>query len=557
MSQSVVFNNTSYLIPNTGDVNWGDNVTSYLVAIAAGAFQLSGGSFFLTAEANFGPSFGLASLYYKSRTANLASAGVLRLAKTDTIDWRNNANSANLVLGIDGSDNLTFNGAVIPTGGSTFVSSITGTANQVIASSPTGAVTLSLPQNIDTGASPTLAGLTLSGLTASLPVLTNGSKALVSGQINLAAQVTGNLPVANLNGGSGAISTTYWAGNGVWSTPTGSGTVNAGTAGQVAYYATSTTAVSGNPILSVDSSSLRVTVNSVGVPADIVAVSGTSAASRLALQNSNTSTWNYQLIGDATSVRLRDSNNTQDVLTYTHSSNLLSTTESLVVGEGTTGSNARSVTINSGSSGATLASLNFQRNSVASGNINSDSNGVVINAISGSSVFTSVNGVALSTQDSAKLTLNTPIVFNPTTSGITGTTTNNSASAGIVGEYVESVVGPVAYGASAVFGDATTISLTAGDWDVTLVSLISPSVALGAIGDHGISTTAGNSTTGLVLGSNRLQQDAPSNGDNAIIVIPSYRMSLSGTTTVRAKFAATYAGATPNFYGRLSARRVR
>lgn len=45
------------------------------------------------------------------------------------------------------------------------VTSITGTANQVIASASTGAVTLSLPQNINTGASPTFAGATLGNVT--------------------------------------------------------------------------------------------------------------------------------------------------------------------------------------------------------------------------------------------------------------------------------------------------------------------------------------------------------------------------------------------------------
>jgi hypothetical protein len=45
----------------------------------------------------------------------------------------------------------------------TGVTSITGTANQVNASSPTGAVTLSLPQSISTANSPQFAGLTLTG----------------------------------------------------------------------------------------------------------------------------------------------------------------------------------------------------------------------------------------------------------------------------------------------------------------------------------------------------------------------------------------------------------
>ena len=44
------------------------------------------------------------------------------------------------------------------------VTSITGTTNQVIASSPTGAVTLSLPQDIATGSTPTFAGITLTSI---------------------------------------------------------------------------------------------------------------------------------------------------------------------------------------------------------------------------------------------------------------------------------------------------------------------------------------------------------------------------------------------------------
>jgi hypothetical protein len=115
MSVILEINNVDYPYPEPGDVAWGEDATAWAQAVTSGMLQKAGGLFQLLDEVDFGPNYGLKSIVYKTRSANIASAGQFRLARTDVISFRNEANDANLDLSVDASNQLLFNGNPIGT----------------------------------------------------------------------------------------------------------------------------------------------------------------------------------------------------------------------------------------------------------------------------------------------------------------------------------------------------------------------------------------------------------------------------------------------------------
>jgi hypothetical protein len=152
------------------------------------------------------------------------------------------------------------------------------------------------------------------------------------------------------------------------------------------------------------------------------------------------------------------------------------------------------------------------------------------------------------------------LTFTPTTAGQLGTTTNNAAAAGVVGEYVESVVplGSAVSLTNATPATMTSISLTAGDWDVrTLVQYYPVSTT---------SFTALATSLALVTNTTDITPGRYNNVPQGTIVasgsvtyssgIPNYRFSLSGTTTIYATCNAAFTVSTMTCFGILSARRM-
>jgi hypothetical protein len=119
LSLTLTINGQAFQYPEPGDSNWGTQATLWASAVTTGMLQKAGGSFTLTAEVDFGSGFGLKSLYYKTRTANVASAGAFRLARTDVVSWRNEAGGADLNLSVDASNSILWDGVAFLTASNT------------------------------------------------------------------------------------------------------------------------------------------------------------------------------------------------------------------------------------------------------------------------------------------------------------------------------------------------------------------------------------------------------------------------------------------------------
>lgn len=139
-----------------------------------------------------------------------------------------------------------------------------------------------------------------------------------------------------------------------------------------------------------------------------------------------------------------------------------------------------------------------------------------------------------------------------------GTATNDSAAAGDVGELLTATAAPAAVAlTTATQANVTSVSLTAGDWEVSGEVNYTPAgtTSITVIGQ-------GVSTTSATLGAqDTYSQDAfAANVPGAIVITkiaPTIRISLAATTTVYLVARATFTVAALSAGGTIRARRVR
>jgi len=142
------------------------------------------------------------------------------------------------------------------------------------------------------------------------------------------------------------------------------------------------------------------------------------------------------------------------------------------------------------------------------------------------------------------------------TAGIVGTTTNNNANAGSVGEFITNTTTGTSI-SNLVAANATSVSLTPGDWDIE--GTVNYSLGAGATCTFYTASVGLTSATLVGLGgSNMVTGVSWNNGLGSItLASPTVRVSITSTSTVYCVADAAFTGGTCTVNGSIRARRVR
>lgn len=411
------------------------------------------------------------------------------------------------------------------------------------------------------GGAGAISGLTLDGALYAASANTIASTAaMTNGQILIGS--TGAAPVKNtISGTANEITITNGAGTIAASLPTvltftgktvtggifaatsfdgpiGSNTPNAGTFTSIS-----------------STGNAEVGIGGSGATNASVIINGSSASSRGPDMRFQRNSVDKAFIGMESTIL---SNNSDSIVIYSFASSIKFINASgILQGEFTsTGLNSAAIGATVPSTGA-FTTLATTADVMLSGTAGTGGNGYIFGPPAAGKSLTLQSGNStgqIFIRDSAGLGLAS---FSTTGQAFRGTTTNDDAGGGFMGEYVSSTIasGSAVSVTTATTTNVTSISMTAGDWDVSAVGKFNLTAASASLFSVGVSTTS-----------------ATLPGDDAYVqkplitsvltstyadTTPVVRLSLASTTTVYLVVRSTFSVGTETAYGTIRARRVR
>ncbi len=594
MSVNLTINGVVYPFPSTNDENWGDQVTSWATATSQSTLQKSGGTFTLSADVDFGASFGLKALYLKSRATYIAAAGIIRLGNAETISWRNAAHDADKDLTVSASDRLTFGSVNIPTISSTdtltnktltspSITTPTGIvkgdvglgnvdntsdANKPVSTAQATAIALKEPTitsgttsqywrgdksfqtldktavglaNVDntSDATKNAASVTLTNKTLTSPVI-NTPTGIVKGDVGLGnADNTSdvNKPVSTAQATAIALKANS-------ASPTFTGTVTL-PSGQALTSPVLTTPALGTP-------ASGVLTNCTGLP---IAGGGTGQITANAALNAflptQTANANKALVTDGSNtswVTVASSSNgspTGTGLTSSYFPVIQSAIKTVSSADYTvlTADGYSTVAVSTAASNRTItlpAAASNTGRTLSVTKTDSGAGGVIIDANASELISGSLTNTLTSRYSTVTITCDGT---GWQVTGVSGDSIVNTSSATwgtTSGNYFDA--------ASVTCGPGTWILSCTAEYDISAGSMSSTLI--------GISTTSGNSGSGLTAGLNRSASFPTSTAANGAGGIGAYRITITSVTIYYLKLNGAFSGGTPNYSATLTATRV-